>query len=343
MEESHDGAVCMNTEQDPRIPVSIITGFLGAGKTTLLNHILKEDHGHKMAVIVNEFGEVGIDNELIVDSGEEIIEMNNGCICCTVRGDLVNILKNLLHRKFANSSERVEYDRVVVETTGLADPGPVIQTFLAEPLISRFFKIDAVITVVDAKHANFHLNQGHEAKGQVAFADVILLNKTDLVDKEELAELKIRLRKMNSHSRLLQSNQSIVELSDIMGIYAFDLDHKLEIAPHFLEESHHHHHEDDVQSIVLMEKRALNLDKVNKMMAEWLTNHSNETYRYKGIINAHNFDRRVIFQGVHMIFGSIADREWESDDERLSRIVLIGKNLDEDWFRAKFSDCVIIE
>ncbi|WVX13440.1 GTP-binding protein [Paenibacillus peoriae] len=158
----------METEQDPRIPVTIITGFLGAGKTTLLNHILKTNHGYKIAVIVNEFGEVGIDNELIVESREEIIEMNNGCICCTVLSDLVDILENLLHRRFAKTPESIEYDRVVVETTGLTDPGPVIQTFPAEPLISRFFKIDAVITVVDTKHAEYHLDNGHEAKEQVA-------------------------------------------------------------------------------------------------------------------------------------------------------------------------------
>ncbi|KAF6560071.1 GTP-binding protein [Paenibacillus sp. EKM202P] len=333
----------METEQDPRIPVTIITGFLGAGKTTLLNHILKADHGYKIAVIVNEFGEVGIDNELIVESGEEIIEMNNGCICCTVRSDLVDIMKSLLHRKFAETPTHVEYDRIVVETTGLADPGPVIQTFLAEPLISNFFKIDAVITVVDAKHAEHHLDNGYEAKEQVAFADVILLNKIDLVEKEDIARLESRLKKMNSHARLTHTHQSLIDLDQILGVNTFDLDHKLEVDPHFLEEHHHHHHDDDIFSIVLTETRPLDLDKVNKFINDWLVEHSADTYRYKGILNVQKTNKRVVFQGVHMIFGVDTDREWNVDEDRTSRIVVIGKDLDEDWFRARFSECAVAE
>ncbi|MGG4217875.1 GTP-binding protein [Paenibacillus jamilae] len=333
----------MEVEQDPRIPVTIITGFLGAGKTTLLNHILKADHGYKIAVIVNEFGEVGIDNELIVESGEEIIEMNNGCICCTVRSDLVDIMKNLLHRKFADISTPVHYDRIVVETTGLADPGPVVQTFLAEPLISNFFKIDAVITVVDAKHAEYHLDHGHEAKEQVAFADVILLNKTDLVANDNLVQLESRLKAINSHAQLMHTRQSLVDLNQILGVNAFDLDHKLKVDPRFLEEHHHHHHEDDVFSIVLTETRPLDLDKVNDFINDWLVEHSTDTYRYKGILNVQKTNKRVVFQGVHMIFGVDTDREWNVGEDRTSRIVIIGKDLDEAWFKARFSECAVAE
>ncbi|SFS55682.1 GTP-binding protein [Paenibacillus sp. 453mf] len=332
----------MNMEKDVRIPVTIITGFLGAGKTTLLNHILNEDHGHKMAVIVNEFGEVGIDNELIVKSDEEIIEMNNGCICCTVRSDLVDIMENLLHRKFVSSPERIHYDRVVVETTGLADPAPVIQTFLAEPLISQFFRVDAVITVADAKHAEYHLDHSRETKGQVAFADVILLNKTDLVTREDLARLESRLKNINSHARLLYTQYSVIDLNEILGIYTFDMDHKLEVDPHFMDHHHHHHHEDDVFSIVLTESRPLDLEKVNKFINTWLVEHATDTYRYKGILNVQRTNKRVVFQGVHMMFGVDAEREWNAGEDRTSRIVIIGKNLDEDWFRSQFSECAVV-
>lgn len=331
----------MSTEKDIRIPVTIITGFLGAGKTTLLNHILSENHGHKMAVIVNEFGEVGIDNELIVKSDEEIIEMNNGCICCTVRSDLVDIMENLLHRKFANTPERIHYDRVVVETTGLADPAPVIQTFLAEPLISRFFRVDAVITVADAKHAEYHLDHSPESKGQVAFADVILLNKTDLIAQEELAQLESRLKRINRQAHILHTQYSVVNLDEILGIYTFDMNHKLEVDPHFMDRHHHHHHEDEVFSIVLTETRPLDLDKVNKFISAWLVEHAIDTYRYKGILNVHKTNKRVVFQGVHMIFGVDTEREWTVGEDRTSRIVIIGKNLDEDWFKARFSECVV--
>ncbi len=325
---------------DPRIPVTIVTGFLGAGKTTLLNHLFTSDHGHKIAVIVNEFGEVGIDHELIVGAEDEIIELNNGCICCTVRGDLVKIALQLLDRKFGLQEERSDFDRLVIETTGLADPGPVIQTFLAEELLAQFFKMDAVVTLVDARHAHLHLDQGPEAQAQIAFADVLLLNKSDLVSTYELLELEARLRRMNVTASIYPTSQSALDIRHVLDVHAFDLDQKLRIRPQLLHE-HHHHHEDAVQSIVLQDERPLHLQKINQFMDEWLINHAEDTYRYKGIIHVAGVDRRVVFQGVHMMLGINTDRSWYPGEVRMTRIVIIGKNLNQDWFERRFSDCIV--
>ncbi|MEW4369700.1 CobW family GTP-binding protein [Paenibacillus kandeliae] len=340
------------TEQigDPRIPVTIVTGFLGAGKTTLLNHLLTGDHGQKIAVIVNEFGEVGIDNELIVSTDDEIIEMNNGCICCTVRSDLVEITVQLLHRKFGslekgldswqqNSKSGGDFDRIVIETTGLADPGPVIQTFLAEELLAQFFKLDAVLTLVDARHAHLHLDQGPEAKAQIAFADVLLLNKTDLVHDQQLEQLEARLRRMNAYAPIHRTRYSSLDIGQLLGIYSFDVEQKLDISPDFLH-AHHHHHEDEVQSIVLQADRPLDLQRINQFIDEWLLLHAEDTYRYKGIVHIANVEQRVVFQGVHMMLGIHTDRSWQKDEPRSSRIVIIGKHLDEEWFQQQFAQCV---
>lgn len=335
---------------DPRIPVTIVTGFLGSGKTTLLNHLLTGDHGKKIAVIVNEFGEVGIDNELIVRADDEIIEMNNGCICCTVRSDLVEIAVQLLHRKFGQLDEisneepqeaptRGGFDRIVIETTGLADPGPVIQTFLAEELLAQFYKLDAVLTLVDAYHAHLHLDQGPEAKAQIAFADVLLLNKTDLVAEQQLQQLEARLRRMNAYASIHRTQYSSLDSRQLLGIYSFDVEQKLEVSPDFLH-AHHHHHEDEVQSIVLQEDRPLDLQRINRFIDEWLMLHAEDTYRYKGIVHVANVEQRVIFQGVHMMLGINTDRSWQQDEPRTSRIVIIGKHLDEAWFQKQFADCV---
>jgi G3E family GTPase len=330
----------MSTLQaDSRIPVSVLTGFLGAGKTTLLNYILTANHGHKIAVIVNEFGEVGIDNQLVVGADEEIFEMNNGCICCTVRTDLIRILSDLADAKFGRGNRKVDFDRVVIETTGLADPAPVAQTFFVDPEIAECFKLDAIVTLVDAKHAEQHLDEGHEAQEQVAFADVLLLNKTDLVSDEEVQKLEHRLRSMNSAAKLYRTQQSQIDLRHILGINAFDLDKKLEIDPGFLEEEDHEH-DDEVTSIFFRETKPLDLNKVERFINEWLVEHGADTFRYKGILNIKGVRKRVVFQGIHMLFSSYPDRDWKPNEATVSEFVVIGRNLNEEWFRQQFAACV---
>ncbi|WP_284642548.1 CobW family GTP-binding protein [Paenibacillus silviterrae] len=328
-----------STSTDPKVPVTVLTGFLGAGKTTLLNHVLTANHGEKIAVIVNEFGEVGIDNQLVVGADEEIFEMNNGCICCTVRGDLIRILGDLMDCKRGVGSRKLEFDRVLIETTGLADPAPVAQTFFVDDEMAEFYRLDAIVTVVDAKHAGQHLDEGHEAQEQVAFADVILLNKLDLVSSEELSQLEQRLRTMNPAAKLYHTRKSQIDIDHILGINAFDLDQKLEIDPGFLEEEDHDH-DDEVTSLYFREERPLDLKKLEKFLGIWLSEHGEDTFRYKGVLNIKNVNQRIVFQGIHMLFSSDSDREWRTDETPKSEFVIIGRNLDEAWFREQFNSCI---
>ena len=306
------------------IPVTILTGFLGSGKTTLLNYILKQPHGHRIAVIENEFGEAGIDNELLIqEQGEQIIEMNNGCICCTVRGDLVRILGELAGKRRAGT---LQFDRVVIETTGLADPAPVAQTFFVDEDITQNFMLDAIVTLVDAKHAPLQLDEHHEAQEQVGFADRILLTKTDLVNPDEVRALRQRLARMNPRARIAESRQGVAALEDLLDIRGFNLNAMLEIEPDFLSDVTHEH-DDEITSFVFREKRPMDLEKIEDFLSAMVQVHGAQLLRYKGILNIHGVDRRVVFQGVHMLMGSDLAQPWAAGETRESKMVFIGKDL----------------
>ncbi|WP_394137179.1 CobW family GTP-binding protein [Cytobacillus oceanisediminis] len=327
----------MNFLQDKKIPVTILTGYLGAGKTTLLNRILTEKHSQRVAVIVNEYGEVGIDNQLVVNSDEEILEMNNGCICCTVRGDLIRILRTLV---FSMEEGHVKFDRVVIETTGLADPAPVAQTFFMDDLLSEKFQVDSIVTVIDSKHITRHLDVHDEAQEQIAFADVIILNKTDLVSEDELAVLEGRITNMNPAAKRLYSKNCKINLADILGIHTFDVSRKLEIDPHFLEDHHHHHHDDKVSSIAFREEKPLDMNKVDQWMSYLVQEKGEDLLRYKGILHIKGLEKRVVFQGIHMLFSGFPDREWKENESKMSELVFIGKDLNKEELERQFKNCI---
>lgn len=320
-----------------KIPVTILTGYLGAGKTTLLNRILTKKHNQKIAVIVNEYGEVGIDNQLVVNAEEEILEMNNGCICCTVRGDLIRILRTLV---FSMDQGNVHFDRVLIETTGLADPAPVAQTFLMDRLLSEKFEVDSIITVVDSKHVTRHLDCRDEAQEQIAFADVIILNKTDLVSNDELKSLERRLANINPTAKMLYARDCNINLRDILGIHTFDVNHKLEIDPHFLEDHHHHHHDDKVSSIAFREEKPLDLAKVDHWMGYLVPEKGEDLLRYKGILYIKGVENRIVFQGLHMLFSGRPDRKWKENETRQSELVFIGKDLNKEELEQQFKNCI---
>ena len=330
-----------------KIPVTVLTGYLGAGKTTLLNRILTEPHGKRYAVIVNEFGEVGIDNELVVGADEEIFEMNNGCICCTVRGDLIRILEGLMKRKG-------KFDAIIVETTGLADPAPVAQTFFVDQDVQEAARLDAVVTVADAKWLAQRLKDAPEAKNQIAFADVIILNKTDLVTKEELAEVRARIRAINPYARIHETVKANVPLDAVLGKNAFDLDRILDIEPAFLEEDehdhdhgdgHHHHgglkhfHDEHMQSLALEIPGDVNPEKFLPWINDLTQKHGPAILRSKGILSFPGEPKRFVYQGVHMILDGDLQRDWKPGETRNSKIVFIGRNLPEQEIRDGFMAC----
>ena len=255
-----------------KVPVTVLTGFLGAGKTTLLNRILTEQHGRRYAVIVNEFGEQGIDNDLVVDADEEVFEMNNGCICCTVRGDLIRILGGLMKRAD-------QLDAIIVETTGLADPAPVAQTFFVDQDVADRTKLDAIVTVADAVHLSSQLGEHHEAEEQIAFADLVLLNKIDLVDKSQIAIVRDRIRKINPYAKIIETNQCAAPLEEVLGLNAFSLDRVLEVEPDFLESNHDHEHDDEVTSVSFVSETPLEMEKFEKWFGNLLQTHGQNILR----------------------------------------------------------------
>lgn len=318
------------------IPVTILTGFLGSGKTTLLNRILGEQHGEKIAVIENEFGEAGVDSDLLVNSEEQIVEMNNGCICCTVRGDLVRILGQLAKRRDRGT---VSFDRVIIETTGLADPAPVAQTFFVEEEIGEYFSLDAIITVVDAVHAPQQLEEHHEAQEQVGFADRILLSKTDLVTEQETEALIARLRNINPRAPVHKVHFGEAELKQILDINGFDLNAILDIEPNFLTDVSHEH-DDDVSSFVFRSSQPFDISKLEDFLGGMLTVYGKDLLRYKGVLYVKDVSHKMVFQGVHMLMGSQIGNPWTAHEKLENVMVFIGRKLPRDLFLTGLENCL---
>jgi len=324
-------------DQEKMVPVTILTGFLGSGKTTLLNRILKEDHGHRIAVIENEYGEAGVDNEILIDGGEEqIVEMNNGCICCTVRGDLVRILSDLRTRR---DSGKLNFDRVIIETTGMADPGPVAQTFFLDESIGNYYLLDSVLTLVDAKHAHTQLDEFREAQEQVGFADRILLSKTDLISEDEAERLRHRLVRMNPRAPIKKVHFGNAPLEDILDIRGFNLNAVLEIDPEFLEEDGHEHAE-HVSSFVFRSPRPFDGTKLEEFLSGLTQVYGPDMLRYKGVLYLKGNPNRVVFQGVHMMMGGDMGKPWAKHEKRENVLIFIGRKLPEDLFVKGLEACL---
>jgi len=317
-----------------QVPVTVLTGYLGAGKTTLLNRILSEQHGKRYAVIVNEFGEIGIDNDLIVDADEEVFEMNNGCVCCTVRGDLIRILGGLMKRKD-------KFDAILVETTGLADPAPVAQTFFADDEIKARTKLDSITTVVDAKNILARLADSSQAAEQIAFADQIILNKTDLVAAEDLAVVERRIRALNPFAIIHKAQRCDVPLENVLGQGAFDLARVLEREPEFLNgEAREHEHDGDISSVSLTATKPLDGDRLTAWLRALLAEKGQNILRAKGILDIKGRNERLAIQAVHMMMEGDFQRAWSPDERRVSRIVFIGRELDRANLKRGFETCI---
>jgi G3E family GTPase len=319
---------------DAQVPVTVLTGYLGAGKTTLLNRILSENHGRKFAVVINEFGELGVDNDLVVDADEEVFEMNNGCICCTVRGDLIRIIGGLMRRKG-------RFDGIIVETTGLADPAPVAQTFFVDEDVKRATRLDAIVTVVDAKHLPARLKDSAEAQEQIAFADIIVLNKMDLVTEEEAAEVERLIRGINPYAEIRRSTKSDVPLDAVIGRDAFNLSRILEREPEFLSGEDHHEHDSEVNSVSFEVSRPIDPERFNMWINELLQNKGQDLLRTKGILYYAGDKRRFAFQAVHMIADGDYIGEVKEGDPRKSKIVFIGRDLNRPQLRRGFESCQV--
>jgi G3E family GTPase len=364
--------------QEPQVPVTVLTGFLGAGKTTLLNRILKEEHGHRIAVIENEFGPEGIDNELLVtETSEQIVEMNNGCICCTVRGDLSKILNDLRDKR---ERKELNFDRVVIETTGMANPGPVTQTFFMDEGVSGYYMLDGVVTVVDAKHGHDTLDKQPEAQNQVGFADRILMSKTDLVTPDDVESLRERLVRMNPRAPIKYVHMGQVPVKDVLDIRGFNLNAILEIDPDFLAAEHpdaaksrnkdghghhhhhdhdhvhdehcdhdhdhdhghhhHHHHDDAIKAFVFQSQKPFDPAKLEDYLGALTQVYGTDMLRYKGVLFMDGTNRRMIFQGVHMLMGADVGRPWGKDERPQSKIVFIGRNLPKEAILKGLEACL---
>jgi|688.fasta_scaffold23953_9 G3E family GTPase len=327
------------TSDENRLPVTVITGYLGSGKTTLINYILTANHGKRIAVIENEFGEIGIDDALVINAEEEIFEMNNGCICCTVRGDLIRILGNLMKRKD-------KFDYILVETTGLADPAPVAQTFLVDDEIRSQLKLDAIVTVADAKFLIQHLDDEkevgveNEAVEQIAFADRVLLNKIDLVSAEERKEVVRRIRLINANAEIIPTTMSQVDLDQVLGVGAFDLSRVLEMEPEFLNDTEHQH-DLSITSVGIDCEGKVSVQKINEWLGWLLGEKGTDIFRMKGILNMWGDNRRFVFQGVHMLFDGTPGEPWKDGEARRNRMVFIGRNLDRQDLERRFKECII--